>query len=99
MDTRKLDDNELGDVAGGQIGIDDVMGVEGLSVSTGAPTNKNPEGVFWRYHGISLTKKEAMDVLKKKATRCLDEGYTNEAFLAGYIRKYNDEIDGEMIED
>ncbi len=97
MGIDKLDNNKLGNVAGGQIAVDDVMGVEGLWMCTGAPTDKNPEGVFWKYHGISLTKEEAMNTLKKKAVRPLNEEFTDEAFLSEYIQKYNDEVDGQVV--
>lgn len=97
MSTENLSDKELENLSGGQLGLENVMGVEGLNMCTGAPTNKNPEGVFWKYHGISLTKNEALNLLKKKSTEYLDERYTAEAFLATYIQKYNDEVDGEII--
>ena len=70
------------------------MGVDGLCVSTGSPTYKNKDGVFWSYCGISLTKEEAIKKLKKKAKRHLDERYTDEAFFIRYIEKYNAEVDG-----
>ena len=67
MSIEKLGCDELGNVAGGQLVVGDVIGVEWLCMCTGAPTNKNSEGVFWDYRGISLTKEEAMNKLKKKS--------------------------------
>lgn len=64
---------------------------------TGAPTQNNPEGVFWKYHGIALTKLEAIDMLKKKSTRYLNIDSPAEAFLDKYIKEYNDIIDGQPI--
>ncbi len=90
----ELNNNELEPVSGGQIVIDDVMGVEGLWVCSGCPTITNPEGMFWKFHGISLTKEEAMNKLKKYATRSLDESITGEYFLSKYIDEYNKEVDG-----
>lgn len=97
MNKNIVENNELKQVSGGQISIDDVMGVEGLWMCTGAPTQHNPEGVFWKYHGISLTKLEAIDMLKKKSTRYLNIDSPAEAFLDNYIKEYNDIIDGQPI--
>ncbi len=94
MEKEELGRNDTKSVVGGQIYMEDVMGVEGLSMCTGAPTTENPEGVFWKRHGISLTKNEAMDLLKKKSTRPLNEKFSDEAFLARYIENYNNQIDG-----
>lgn len=55
---------------------------------------KNADGVFWKRNGISLTKKEAIKLLKKRSTRPLNEENSDEAFLANYIQKYNEHIDG-----
>ena len=85
----KLHENSMENVVGGQIGIENVMGVEGLFMCTGAPTEENPEGVFWERHGISLTKDEAMELLKTKSRRSLNKENPDEAFLAEYIEKYN----------
>ena len=61
--------------------MEDVMGVKGLSMCTGTATEKNLEGVYWKRNGGSLTKEEAMDLLKKKSTRSLNEKSSN-AFFA-----------------
>lgn len=92
-----LDDNSMENIVGGQISIENVMGVEGLSMCTGAPTENNHEGVFWKRNGISLTKDAAMKLLAKKSKRSLNEEYTNEAFLANYINLYNAQIDGGIL--
>lgn len=88
---KKLNENDMGTISGGQIELNDVMGVVGLFVCVGAPTEMNPDGVFWKRNGISLTKDEAMDILKKKSNRYLNE---DEVFLESYIQKYNDQVDG-----
>ena len=90
----KLNENQMENIVGGQIAIENVMGVKGLFMCTGAPTKTNPEGVFWKQNGISLTRNEAMDLLKKRSTRALNEEDPDEAFLAKYIQEYNDEVDG-----
>lgn len=90
----KLDNSELESVSGGQRVIDDVMGVKGLGVCSGSPTETNPEGMFWKFHGISLTKEEALNKLKENATKGLDENNTDEYFLSKYIDEYNNEVDG-----
>lgn len=97
MSIEKLENCKLEIVSGGQIGLDDVMGVKGLSMCTGSPTINNPDGVFWRYHGIALTKDEAFNKLKKHATRPLGSKYTDEAYLQRYIDEYNNEVDGVLI--
>ena len=94
MEKEKLDRNDTKSVVGGQIYMEDVMGVKGLSMCTGAATEKNLGGVYWKRNGISLTKEEAMDLLKKKSTRSLNEKISDEAFLARYIENYNNQIDG-----
>ena len=90
----ELNNNKLESIAGGQVVVEDVMGVKGLQVCGGHPTRTNPEGMFWSFHGISLTKEEAMNKLKKHATKGLDESLTDEWVLSKYIDEYNKEVDG-----
>lgn len=94
MTSRQLTNNDLEKVSGGQLMAENVMGVNGLTMCTGTPTSKNPEGVFWDFHGIALTKEEAMKKLKKKATRTLDTNITSKAFLSNYINNYNNTVYG-----
>ncbi len=94
MEREKLVKDDTESVIGGQIYMENVMGVKGLSMCTGAATEKNLEGVYWKRNGISLTKEEAMALLKKESTRSLNEKFSDEAFLARYIENYNNQIDG-----
>ncbi len=96
MSAKKLSNEELGSVSGGQLMVDDVMGVKGLCMCTGAPNEKNSEGVYWYFHGIALTKEEAIKKLKRKATRGLDEDDEGEAFLSQYIYDYNRNVNGDL---
>ena len=90
----KLSDNEAKKISAGQMCADDVMGVKGLWVCTGAPTENNPEGYFWEMNSIAVNKEEAMDIIKSKATRKLND---DERFLESYIDEYNQKINGEVI--
>ena len=91
----KLSNSEASKTSAGQLCADNVRGVEGLWVCTGAPTENNPDGYFWRMHGIYVSKYEAMEYIKSKATR----GFNDEdSFLEGYIDKYNQEMAGEILD-
>lgn len=91
---KELKEQELDTIAGGQMYVDNVMGVKGLNVCSGNPTENNPNGLFWKFNGISLTEEEAMNKLKKHSTRRLDETKTNEHFLLQHIYNYNDIVEG-----
>ncbi len=90
----KLSDSEVNRVAGGQLCADDVLGVKGLWVCTGGPTENNPDGYFWRMNHVYVTREEAMEIIKSKATRSFND---EDEFLEGYIDKYNQERAGEHI--
>lgn len=92
----KLSDNEARKVSAGQMYADDVMGVKGLRVCTGAPTENVPDGYFWQMNGVYVSREEAMDIIKSKATRKLND---DESFLESYIDNYNKEMTGEIIYD
>lgn len=85
---------ELDSVAGGNMCVDNVMGVSGLNVCSGHPTETNPSGWFWRRNGIAVTEEEAFKCLKKHATKRLDESVTDEYFLSQYIDDYNNRVHG-----
>lgn len=87
-------DGELDSVSGGNMYVDNVMGVKGLDVCSGHPTETNPGGWFWRRNGIAVTEEEAFKCLKKHATKRLDESKTDEYFLSQYINDYNDKVNG-----
>ena len=94
MFIQKLYNSDLENITGGQLMAENVMGVTGLTAVTGSPTDKNPEGIFWDFYGIALTKDEATKKLKKNATRFICNNKPEEQFLCDYINKYNNQVHG-----
>ena len=80
----KLSDSDESKISAGQMCADNVRGVKGLWVCTGAPTEKSPDGYHWEMNGVTISKKEAIEYIKNKATR----GFTDDdRFLEEYIDK------------
>ena len=92
----KLSDSEASKISAGQLCADNVLGVEGLWVCTGAPTENNPDGYFWQMHDVYVSREEAMEIIKSKATRSFND---KDKFLEGYIDKYNQERAGKLLYD
>lgn len=95
-DYQKLSNVEASKISAGQLCAENVMGIKGLWVCTGAPTENNPEGYFWHMNGIYIDKQEALEIIKCKATRQFND---EERFLEGYIEQYNQEMAGDIITD
>lgn len=87
MSIHKLSDNNLNEVTGGQLYAENVLGIDGLWCCTGAPTEKNPEGLFWHMGGNGLddgmTTEEAVEIMKSKGK--LRELNEEESFLHEYL--------------
>ena len=93
--TKELYDNDVDRIVGGQKFADNVMGIPGLTACTGAPRENNPEGIFFKKHGVYLTQWEAMDLIKNQATRDLDP--STEGFIEEYINSYNEAQSGRFL--
>lgn len=87
--SKKLKNKALNDVAGGQRAIENVRGIDGLFMQTGAPTEENPDGVFWQIDGRPIALNEAMELLNTRSTRPFNKDDPDEAFLAKYLAKYS----------
>ena len=74
-------------VAGGQRFVDNVLGIQGLNMATGVPTNGNPNGVYWQLNGEDISENQALRLLEDQDLHNFNLQNPDEAFLANYLRQ------------